>query len=72
MAEKIVLIDGNSIVNRAFYGLPDLTASDGTHTNGILGFLNIMLRILDEEKPGYLAVAFDVKHPTFRHERYPE
>ncbi|MBO5199278.1 MAG: DNA polymerase I [Lachnospiraceae bacterium] len=72
MADKIVLIDGNSIVNRAFYGLPDLTASDGTHTNGVLGFLNILFRILEEEKPNYLAVAFDVKHPTFRHEKYAE
>lgn len=70
MSEKIVLIDGNSIVNRAFYGLPDLTTTDGRHTNGILGFFNILLKLLDEEKPEYLAVAFDVKHPTFRHEMY--
>lgn len=69
---KIVLIDGNSIVNRAFYGLPDLTASDGTHTNGVLGFLNILFKILEEEKPDYLAVAFDVHHPTFRHEKYAQ
>lgn len=72
MSEKIVLIDGNSIVNRAFYGLPDLTTTDGRHTNGILGFFNILLKLLEEEKPQYLAVAFDVKHPTFRHERYAE
>ena len=45
MSEKIVLIDGNSIVNRAFYGLPDLTTTDGTHTNGVLGFLNILFNI---------------------------
>lgn len=70
MSEKIVLIDGNSIVNRAFYGLPDLTTTDGRHTNGILGFFNILLKLLEEEKPEYLAVAFDVKHPTFRHEMY--
>lgn len=70
--EKLVLIDGNSIVNRAFYGLPDLTTTDGRHTNGILGFLNILLKILEEEKPQYLTVAFDVKHPTFRHEMYTE
>lgn len=70
--EKLVLIDGNSIVNRAFYGLPDLTTTDGRHTNGILGFLNILLKILEEEQPQYLTVAFDVKHPTFRHEMYPD
>ena len=72
MSEKIVLIDGNSIVNRAFYGLPDLTTTDGRHTNGILGFFNILLKLLEEEKPEYLAVAFDVKHPTFRHEMFAE
>lgn len=72
MKEKLVLIDGNSIMNRAFYGLPDLTTTDGRHTNAILGFLNILLKLLEEEKPQYLAVAFDVKHPTFRHEMYSE
>ena len=70
MSEKIVLIDGHSIINRAFYGVPDLTNSDGLHTNAIYGFLNIMFRILDEEKPDYLAVAFDLKAPTFRHLMY--
>ncbi len=70
--EKLVVIDGNSIVNRAFYGLPDLTTTDGRHTNGVLGFLNILIKIAEEEKPEYLAVAFDVKHPTFRHEMYAE
>ncbi len=72
MKEKLVVIDGNSIVNRAFYGLPDMTTTDGRHTNGVLGFLNILIKIADEEKPDYLAVAFDVKHPTFRHEMYAE
>ena len=70
MSEKIVLIDGHSIINRAFYGVPDLTNSEGLHTNAIYGFLNIMFRILDEEKPDYLAVAFDLKAPTFRHQMY--
>lgn len=70
MREKIVLIDGHSILNRAFYGLPDLTNSEGTHTNAVYGFLNIMLKILEEEKPDYLTVAFDEHHPTFRHEMY--
>ena len=72
MKEKLVLIDGNSIVNRAFYGLPDLTTTDGKHTNGILGFFNILLKLLEEEKPQYVAVAFDLKHPTFRHELFLE
>ena len=72
MSGKIVLIDGHSIINRAFYGLPDLTNSEGMHTNGVYGFLNIMLKILDEEKPDYLTVAFDVSEPTFRHKIYPE
>ncbi len=70
MSEKIVLIDGHSIIHRAFYGVPDLTNADGLHTNGIFGFLNIMFRILDEEKPDYLAVAFDLGAPTFRHKMY--
>ena len=72
MAEKIVLIDGHSILNRAFFGLPDLTNSEGLHTNAIYGFLNIMLKLLDEEKPEYLTVAFDVHAPTFRHQMYEE
>ncbi len=70
MSSKIVLIDGHSIINRAFYGVPELTNSQGLHTNGIYGFLNIMFKILEEEQPDYLTVAFDVKAPTFRHEMY--
>lgn len=69
---KLVLIDGHSILNRAFYGVPDLTNSENIHTNAVYGFINIMLKILDEEKPDYLTVAFDVKAPTFRHEMYQE
>lgn len=72
MNSKIVLIDGHSILNRAFYGLPDLTNADGLHTNAIYGFLTIMFKILEEEKPEYLTVAFDVHAPTFRHEMYEE
>ncbi len=72
MSSKIVLIDGHSILNRAFYGVPDLTNSEGLHTNAIYGFLNILFKILEEEKPEYLTVAFDVHAPTFRHEMYPE
>lgn len=70
--EKIVLIDGHSILNRAFYGVPDLTNSAGLHTNAVYGFLNILFKILEEESPDYLTVAFDVKAPTFRHEIYKE
>ena len=69
---KLVLIDGHSILNRAFYGVPDLTNGKGLHTNAVYGFLNILFKILEEEKPDYLAVAFDVKAPTFRHEIYKE
>lgn len=69
---KIVLIDGHSILNRAFYGVPDLTNAKGLHTNAVYGFLNILFKILEEEKPDYLTVAFDVKAPTFRHELYKE
>lgn len=72
MSEKLVLLDGHSILNRAFYGLPDLTNSKGMHTNAVYGFLNILFKIMDEEKPDYLIVAFDVKAPTFRHEMYSE
>lgn len=70
MSGKIVLIDGHSIINRAFYGVPDLTNAEGLHTNAVYGFLNILFKILEEEQPEYLAVAFDRKEPTFRHERY--
>ncbi|WP_101875532.1 DNA polymerase I [Lachnoclostridium edouardi] len=67
---KLVLIDGHSILNRAFYGVPDLTNSEGIHTNAVYGFLNIMFKILDEEQADHLAVAFDLKAPTFRHKMY--
>lgn len=70
--KKLVLIDGHSMLNRAFYGVPDLTNSAGLHTNAIYGFLNILFKILEEEKPDYLTVAFDVHAPTFRHEIYKE
>ena len=72
MSKKLVLIDGHSILNRAFFGLPDLTNSQGVHTNAVYGFLNIMFKILEEEKPDYLTVAFDVHAPTFRHKMFEE
>lgn len=62
MADKIMLLDGHSLLNRAFYGLPDLTNAEGKHTNAVLGFLNIMLRYVEEEKAQlHLLVAFDRK-----------
>lgn len=70
MSEKLVLIDGHSILNRAFYGVPDLSNAEGLHTNAVYGFLNIMFKLLDEEKPDYMAVAFDLSAPTFRHKMY--
>ncbi len=70
MKNKLVLIDGHSILNRAFYGVPELTNSEGLHTNGIYGFLNIMFKILEEEEADHLAVAFDLSEPTFRHKMY--
>ena len=70
MNKKLVLIDGHSILNRAFFGLPDLTNSEGMHTNAVYGFLNILFKILEEEKPDYLTVAFDVHAPTFRHKMF--
>lgn len=70
MRDKLVLIDGHSILNRAFYGVPDLTNAKGQHTNAVYGFLNILFKILEEEQPQYLTVAFDVSAPTFRHEMF--
>ena len=70
MSGKIVLIDGHSIMNRAFYGIPLLSNSSGLHTNAVYGFLNILFKILEEEHAQYLAVAFDLSAPTFRHQKY--
>lgn len=69
---NFLIIDGNSIINRAFYGIKLLNAKDGHFTNAIYGFFNIFLNLIDNYKPGAVAVAFDVKHPTFRHEMYSE
>ena len=70
--EKILLIDAYSIICRGFYALPLLSTSKGYHTNAVLGFLNILFRTIDEEKPDYIAVAFDENAPTFRHKLYKE
>lgn len=67
---NLLLIDGHSILNRAFYGIPMLTNHEGIHTNAIYGFINIMLRAIEDEKSDHIAVAFDLKAPTFRHKMY--
>ncbi len=67
---KLLILDGNSIVNRAFYGVRQLNAPDGTPTNGVYGFLSILRKLLDTEKPESVCVTFDLKAPTFRHIRY--
>lgn len=72
MPEKIMIIDGNSIINRAFYAIPLLTNAQGLYTNGVYGFLNIIFKFLEEDKPDYVGVAFDVKAPTFRHEKFQD
>lgn len=68
MNKKLLLFDGHSIANRAFYGVPLLTNKNGQYTNAIFGFLNIMLSIIEKEKPDYLGIAFDLSAPTFRHQ----
>ena len=73
LGKKIMIIDGNSILNRAFYGLQGeqlLKTSDMIYTNAIYGFLNIYNKYMDEEKPEYVCVAFDLKAPTFRHKEF--
>ena len=69
---KLLAIDGNSIINRAFYGIRLLSAKDGQYTNAVYGFINILLKLISEQKPDGVAVAFDLKAPTFRHKRYAE
>ena len=70
--KKLLIVDGNSILNRAYYGIRPLSAPDGTPTNAVYGFLNILFKYMDEESFDYLAVAFDVKEKTFRHKMYTE
>ncbi|QUI23453.1 DNA polymerase I [Vallitalea pronyensis] len=72
MHDKVLLIDGNSIMNRAYYGLPLLSNSEGVYTNAVLGFLNIILKAIKDEEATHIGVAFDLKAPTFRHEKYKE
>ena len=68
MTEKMLLLDGNSLINRAFYAMPPLTGPNGEFTNAVLGFFNIFFKLLADEKPDYIGVAFDLPQPTFRHE----
>lgn len=70
--EKLVLIDGNSLLNRAFYATPVFTTKDGRPTNGVFGFVKLLLKIISDKKPSYMAVAFDVHAPTFRHKAYSD
>ena len=70
--EKIIIIDGNSLASRAFYALPLLKTSQGQYTNAVYGFTNMLLRLLEEERPEYMVVTFDMAAPTFRHEAYKE
>lgn len=70
--KKLLILDSNSILNRAFYGVRYLSAKDGTPTNAIYGFLNILLKLIKEQEPDYICAAFDVKAPTFRHKQYEE
>lgn len=70
--ERLVIIDGNSLINRAYYGVPPLTDKNGLHTNAVYGFANILFRILSDYTPSHLAVAFDLKAPTFRHKMYSQ
>ena len=70
--EKLVLIDGNSLINRAFYAMPVLSTKDGVFTNAVYGFMNMFFKMVGDIKPTYVAVAFDLKAPTFRHKMYSE
>ncbi|MDD2481438.1 MAG: DNA polymerase I, partial [Lutispora sp.] len=70
--DSMIIIDGNSLMHRAFYALPPLTNKDGLHTNVIYGFVNMINKLIEGYKPKYMAIAFDRKGPTFRHQEYAE
>ena len=72
MEKRLIIIDGNSLINRAFYAVPPLTDKNGMHTNAIYGFANILFKIISEYTPTYMGVAFDLKAPTFRHKMYAD
>ena len=69
---RLIAIDGNSLINRAYYALPPLSTKDGVHTNAVYGFINMLNKVFDEYEPEYITVAFDLKAPTFRHLEYSE
>ena len=69
---KLVLIDGNSLINRAFYATPPLTDKSGRPTNAVFGFVNMLIKVMGDINPKYILVAFDRKEPTFRHNMYSE
>ena len=69
---KLLAVDGNSIINRAFYGIRLLSTKDGKYTNAVYGFITILNRLIDMHSPDGIAVAFDIKKPTFRHLKYAE
>lgn len=70
--ERLLILDSNSLLNRAFYALPDLMTGEGIHTNAIYGFVNMLLKMKEEINPDYIVAAFDRKAPTFRHEEYKD
>ncbi|MGO1713111.1 MAG: PIN domain-containing protein, partial [Senegalia sp. (in: firmicutes)] len=70
--KRMVLIDGNSLLHRAYHALPPLTNKEGLFTNGVYGFMTMLYKILEDYKPDYISVAFDKKGPTFRHNEYKE
>ena len=72
MSKKMVLVDGNSLMHRAFHALPLLDDGAGVYTNAVFGFLSMLFKVLKEEQPQYLAVAFDLHGPTFRHQQYQD
>ena len=72
MENLLIIIDGNSLMNRAFYGLPELMNKKGMHTNAIFGFANIIFKLKERYQPSHMSIAFDMKAPTFRHLQYKE
>ncbi|MGL5354701.1 MAG: PIN domain-containing protein, partial [Clostridium sp.] len=70
--ERLLILDSNSLLNRAFFARPPLTTSEGVHTNAVYGFANMLFKLRDELKPDYIVAAFDRKGPTFRHKEFDE
>ena len=70
--ERLLILDSNSLLNRAFYAIPPLTNNEGIHTNAVYGFTNMLFKMKEEIKPDYIVAAFDRKAPTFRHKEYED